>query len=44
MAFLIILEQQVKQAISGIHGVDVQFAGINFLEALVYVFLWITSS
>lgn len=44
MEFLIVLELQVNQAISGIHGVDVQFAGINFLESLVYVFLWIISS
>jgi hypothetical protein len=26
---------QVNQAIAGVHGVDVQFAGIKFLEALV---------
>jgi len=26
---------QVNQAIVGIHGVDVQFAGIKFLESLV---------
>jgi hypothetical protein len=26
---------QVNQAILGIHGVDVQFAGIKFLESLV---------
>lgn len=28
-------KMQVNQAIVGIHGVDVQFAGINFLESLV---------
>ena len=26
---------QVKQAVLGVHGVDVQFTGINFLESLV---------
>lgn len=35
---------QVNQAISGIHGVDVQFAGINFLESLVSEFSPSTSS
>lgn len=30
---------QVNQAILGIHGVDVQFSGINFLESLVHVSL-----
>ncbi|XP_024025186.1 exportin-4 [Morus notabilis] len=35
---------QVNQAISGIHGVDVQFAGINFLESLVSEFSPSTST
>ncbi|KAI5659953.1 hypothetical protein M9H77_28746 [Catharanthus roseus] len=29
---------QVKQAVTGSHGLDVQFAGINFLESLVSEF------
>lgn len=32
-----ILLLQVHQAVLGIHGVDTQFIGINFLESLVYV-------
>ncbi|XP_030503962.2 uncharacterized protein LOC115719167 isoform X1 [Cannabis sativa] len=35
---------QVNQAVSGIHGVDVQFYGINFLESLVSEFSPSTSS
>ncbi|XP_027349597.1 exportin-4 isoform X2 [Abrus precatorius] len=35
---------QVNQAIVGIHGVDVQFAGIKFLESLVSEFSPSTSS
>ncbi|KAF2306990.1 hypothetical protein GH714_023093 [Hevea brasiliensis] len=35
---------QVNQAILGIHGVDVQFSGINFLESLVSEFSPSTSS
>ncbi|KAH0972651.1 hypothetical protein GBA52_024807 [Prunus armeniaca] len=35
---------QVNQAVYGIHGVDVQFAGINFLESLVSEFSPSTSS
>ncbi|XP_062143497.1 uncharacterized protein LOC133851185 isoform X2 [Alnus glutinosa] len=35
---------QVKQAILGIHGVDVQFIGVNFLESLVSEFSPSTSS
>ncbi|XP_054800845.1 uncharacterized protein LOC129304991 isoform X2 [Prosopis cineraria] len=35
---------QVNQAIIGIHGLDVQFAGINFLESLVSEFSPSTSS
>ncbi|CAL5194582.1 unnamed protein product [Lathyrus oleraceus] len=35
---------QVNQAILGIHGVDVQFAGIKFLESLVSEFSPSTSS
>ncbi|KAK0602071.1 hypothetical protein LWI29_030074 [Acer saccharum] len=35
---------QVNQAIGGIHGVDVQFIGINFLESLVSEFSPSTSS
>ncbi|KAK7397353.1 hypothetical protein VNO78_18522 [Psophocarpus tetragonolobus] len=35
---------QVNQAIVGIHGIDVQFAGIKFLEALVSEFSPSTSS
>ncbi|KAK9292418.1 hypothetical protein L1049_020388 [Liquidambar formosana] len=35
---------QVKQAILGIHGVDVQFTGINFLESLVSEFSPSTST
>ncbi|KAF3452354.1 hypothetical protein FNV43_RR02787 [Rhamnella rubrinervis] len=35
---------QVNQAVSGIHGVDVQFTGINFLESLVSEFSPSTSS
>ncbi|KAF7805232.1 exportin-4 isoform X1 [Senna tora] len=35
---------QVNQAIVGIHGVDMQFAGINFLESLVSEFSPSTSS
>ncbi|KAK4273593.1 hypothetical protein QN277_021966 [Acacia crassicarpa] len=35
---------QVKQAIMGIHGLDMQFAGINFLESLVSEFSPSTSS
>jgi hypothetical protein len=32
---LTLSQLQVKQAILGIHGVDVQFIGVNFLEYLV---------
>ncbi|KAI4350108.1 hypothetical protein L6164_010625 [Bauhinia variegata] len=35
---------QVNQAIAGIHGVDMQFAGINFLESLVSEFSPSTST
>ncbi|CAL1382927.1 unnamed protein product [Linum trigynum] len=35
---------QVNQAIIGIHGIDVQFSGINFLESLVSEFSPSTSS
>ncbi|CAN0830600.1 xpo4 [Linum grandiflorum] len=35
---------QVNQAIIGIHGIDVQFTGINFLESLVSEFSPSTSS
>ncbi|XP_028770687.1 LOW QUALITY PROTEIN: exportin-4 [Neltuma alba] len=35
---------QVNQAIMGIHGLDMQFAGINFLESLVSEFSPSTSS
>ncbi|XP_004302094.1 PREDICTED: exportin-4-like [Fragaria vesca subsp. vesca] len=35
---------QVNQAVYGIHGVDVQFAGVNFLESLVSEFSPSTSS
>ncbi|KAK2419303.1 exportin-4 protein [Trifolium repens] len=35
---------QVNQAIAGVHGVDVQFAGIKFLESLVSEFSPSTSS
>ncbi|CAL0301805.1 unnamed protein product [Lupinus luteus] len=35
---------QVNQAILGIHGLDVQFAGIHFLESLVSEFAPTTSS
>ncbi|PON54527.1 Armadillo-type fold containing protein [Trema orientale] len=35
---------QVNQAVSGTHGVDVQFAGINFLESLVSEFSPSTAS
>ncbi|XP_048323988.1 uncharacterized protein LOC107412327 isoform X2 [Ziziphus jujuba] len=35
---------QVNQAVSGIHGVDVQYTGINFLESLVSEFSLSTSS
>lgn len=39
-AFLV----QIKQAITGSHGVDVQFIGINFLESLVSEFSPATST
>ncbi|XP_021742132.1 exportin-4-like isoform X2 [Chenopodium quinoa] len=35
---------QIKQAITGCHGVDVQFTGINFLESLVSEFSPSTST
>ncbi|KAL9165123.1 hypothetical protein ABFS82_06G150000 [Erythranthe guttata] len=35
---------QVKQAVSGVHGLDVQFVGISFLESLVSEFSPTTSS
>lgn len=35
---------EVKQAILGIHGVDAQFSGINFLESLVSEFSLSTST
>ncbi|XP_074292807.1 uncharacterized protein LOC141619685 isoform X3 [Silene latifolia] len=35
---------QIKQAIAGCHGVDVQFTGINFLESLVSEFSPSTST
>ncbi|XP_062084394.1 uncharacterized protein LOC133790677 isoform X2 [Humulus lupulus] len=35
---------QVNQAVSGSHGIDVQFAGVNFLESLVSEFSPSTSS
>ncbi|XP_048236240.1 exportin-4 isoform X1 [Ricinus communis] len=35
---------QVNQAVLGIHGIDVQFSGINFLESLVSEFSPSTSS
>ncbi|KAH9602259.1 hypothetical protein KSS87_015420 [Heliosperma pusillum] len=35
---------QIKQAIAGSHGVDVQFTGINFLESLVSEFSPSTST
>lgn len=38
-ACLTIFHLQINQAILGIHGVDVQFSGVNFLESLVYTFL-----
>lgn len=33
---LTLRQLQVNQAVLGIHGLDVQFTGVNFLESLVY--------
>ncbi|KAK4406164.1 hypothetical protein Sango_0622900 [Sesamum angolense] len=38
------LPRQVEQAVQGSHGLDVQFAGINFLESLVSEFSPSTST
>ena len=34
---LTLRQLQVNQAVLGIHGLDVQFTGVNFLESLVYL-------
>ena len=33
---------QINQAVLGIHGADVQYSGINFLESLVHALYWIS--